>query len=106
MKKMLLLMTCIFTLSYCSKNEDIKRDLNDAKITEFNNFPGSCAHGWIIETANLTFRAETIPNENELKEIVTQNDFPILVRLEFKPFEGLSVCSDIYRTVTYWELKK
>lgn len=103
-------------LSGCLKENEIKEEpivnenattqnLVDAKVIEFRNL-GGCAHGWIIETPTLTFRAASVPNESELTRIATQSGFPIFIKIDFYAPNELNPCSDIYRTVRSWELKK
>jgi hypothetical protein len=104
MKLLFLLLALSIYLSGCLKNDTVKRNLVDAKVITFKN-TGGCSGGWIIEAESFTFRASSITNESELTILASQKGFPFLIRIEFGSPEGLSPCSDIYRTVAYWELK-
>ncbi|MBL0355909.1 MAG: hypothetical protein IPP72_03050 [Chitinophagaceae bacterium] len=103
--RLLYLLFISVLVSSCLKENAAKENLVAAKVIEFRNL-GGCAHGWKIETPTLTFRAESVPNENELMAIANQRGFPIFIKLDFYAPEELNPCSDIYRRVTYWELKK
>ena len=105
MKFLPLTLMLFFILLSCKKDEtstDTKNMVN-AKIIDYHNTTG-CSKGWIIETDNLTFRAETMPDEQKLKDTMSQKGLPIDILVEFKASDEQSFCSDIYRKVIRWYL--
>lgn len=103
--KCLIHLLLVFLLFSCKKDEKTTDPGNmvDATIIAYHNSVG-CSKGWIIQTDSLTFRSETMPDEQKLKDVMTEKGLPIPIKVEFTANDELSMCSDIYRKVTKWAL--
>jgi hypothetical protein len=72
------------------------------KIISFVYIECLCCPGWVINTGKDTIKAQTLPNEEILWEIVEKEGYPVNIEFDYENFEG--ICSDRYKKVTYLKI--
>lgn len=86
----------------CTKIGNDEKDYKRGRIISYVYIECMCCPGWVINTGNDTIKAQILPNEEKIWEIVEKEGYPVNIEFDYENFEG--ICSDRYKKVTFLKI--
>lgn len=97
------LLISILLISSCSKKDEDKGCLISGNVIGYNPDKCGCCSGWLITNDTDTLKFLTVPENEELWDLVNFYGFPIPINYNYKNDDG--ACTDHYKIMTCIDVK-
>jgi hypothetical protein len=97
------LLLSVYLISSCSKNNDDSICQISGNVIGYNRDKCGCCPGWLVTHGMDTLKFLTVPENEQLRDLVNFYGYPVPIRYDYKNDE--SSCSDSYKIMTFIEFK-
>jgi hypothetical protein len=98
-----ILLISVFLISSCSKTKDDYNCRISGNVIGYNPDKCGCCPGWLITNDSDTLKFLTVPENEQLWDLVNFYGFPIPISYDYK--NDIGSCADHYKIMTCIDLK-